>query len=150
MAKTILGIVVGYIVMAVFVFASFSVAFIVMGADRAYKPGVFDVTTMWIVVSLVLGFVAAMIGGFVCAAIAKRAKAAVILAVVVIVLGLGMAIPAMMAGDDSVPAVRAGDIGTMEAAQKAKQPTWVTLVNPFLGAVGVLIGGRRKSDQAAE
>ena len=31
-----------------------------------------------------------------------------------------------------------------EAMTKAKQPKWVALVNPLIGAAGVLLGGRRQ------
>jgi hypothetical protein len=31
--------------------------------------------------------------------------------------------------------------------QKARQPPWAALLNPFVGAAGVLIGGRRRRDR---
>jgi hypothetical protein len=32
----------------------------------------------------------------------------------------------------------------MEAMQNAKQPAWIVLLNPLLGAAGVLVGARLK------
>jgi hypothetical protein len=33
----------------------------------------------------------------------------------------------------------------MEAMQEAIQPVWMALLNPVIGAVGVLLGGRKKA-----
>ena len=81
MGRAILGVIVGYIVMAGAVLGSVAAAWMVMGPDRAYKPGVWEVSTAWIIMMVVVGLIAAMIGGAVCAAIAaKGSKAAMVLA----------------------------------------------------------------------
>jgi hypothetical protein len=143
-ARTILAVVAGYIVMALLVFLSFSAAFLMMGTDRAFQPGTYGVSALWLTVSFVLGLVAAIVGGYACAAIAPRSRAPMALAVVVLVLGLAMAVPVLTAPDAGVPRQRAGDVGNTEAMMQAQQPPWVALANPFLGAAGVMIGARRR------
>jgi hypothetical protein len=143
-ARTILAVVAGYIVMALLVFVTFSAAFLMMGSDRAFQPGTYGVSGLWLIVSFVLGLVAAIVGGYVCAAVAPRGKAPLALAVVVLVLGLAMAVPVITAPDAGVPRQRAGDVGNTEAMMQAQQPAWVALANPFLGAAGVMVGARRR------
>ena len=107
--------------MFVVVFVSFTAIYLILGADGAFKPGSFEPSTTWIALSFVLGFAAAVAGGFVCALIAKSKTGPMILIGLVIVLGLVMAIPAMMS-DDSGPTVREGDLDNFEAMQNAKTP----------------------------
>jgi hypothetical protein len=142
MWRNIGAVIVGYIAMAAFVFVSFSVAYVVMGTDGAFKPASYDVSTLWIVASLVLGFIAAVLGGLVCAAIARGSKAFVWLAGIVLVLGLLMAVPALTTPREDPPPTRDVSVATFDAMSKAKQPGWVALANPFVGLVGVLLGGR--------
>jgi undecaprenyl pyrophosphate phosphatase UppP len=136
--------------MFVAVFLMFSVAYLALGTDRAFKPESYDVSGAWIAISIVLGLIAAVVGGVVCVAVAKNPKASIFLAVVVIVLGVLLALPALMSPNGESPGVRTGDVGNMEAMSKAKTPTWISLVNPVIGAVGVLIGGGiRKNRRSA-
>jgi len=139
MVRGIVGVVVGYVVMALLVFLTFSVAYLAMGANTAFKPGAFDPSLVWIVVSFFLAFVAALVGGYTCAAIARTKRAAQVLAGIVVVLGVLVAIPALTA-NDTRPNVRIGDVSNMEAMQKARTPGWVALMNPLIGAVGVIVG----------
>ena len=40
-----------------------------------------------------------------------------------------------------------GDAANIEARQNAQQPAWATLVNPFVGAVGIMLGARIKGGE---
>ena len=140
MGRVIGGVVVGYLVMFAIVFVTFSIAFVSMGTDKAFKPGSYDVSGLWIAVSFVLGLVAAIVGGLVCALIAPGTKAPVALAALVLVLGLLMAVPVLTAKTE--PKVRTGKVGNMEAMQNAAQPAWIALLNPVVGAVGALAGAQ--------
>jgi len=144
MLRTIGGVIVGYLAMFVFVFVTFTIAYLAMGSEGAFKPASYDVTALWIGVGFVVSSIAAIIGGFVCAAIAKNSKAPMALAGLVLVLGLLMAIPALMASDSGPPSVRAGNVSNFEAMQNAKQPGWWCLLNPLIGVAGVMLGARLK------
>jgi hypothetical protein len=140
MGRAIAGVLVGYVAMFAVVFLTFSTTYLGMGQERAFKPGSYEPSGLWLVVSFVLGLLAAAVGGFVCAWISRTDKAPRVLAGVVLVLGLLLAIPMLTAPAESEP--RTGEVSNLDAMQKAKQPRWAALVNPFLGAVGVLIGAR--------
>ena len=132
------GVVLGYVMMVAFVFLSFSLAYRLLGADRAFQPGTYDVTTLWIVTSFILGLAGAILGGYVCEAISRTAKAAKVLAVLVLVLGFAFAVPVLTNTSPAPP--REGAVSNAAAMQNAKQPGWVALLNPLFGAIGVLIG----------
>lgn len=144
MLKNIGAVVAGYIVMFVLVFVTFSAAYLAMGAEGAFKTGSYEVTALWLAVSFVLSFIAALGGGFVCAAIAQNPKATLALAGLVLVLGLLLAIPVLTSQDNGAPQIRDSSVGNLQAMQYAKQPAWVAVLNPILGAVGVMLGARLK------
>lgn len=140
MIRTIGAVVAGYLTMAVLVFLSFTLAYVVMGAEHAFQAGSYEVSGLWAATSIGLGVLAAIAGGFVCALISRDRTGPRALAVVVLILGLVLAIPAITGGGETAELVRQGDVGNFEAMQSAKQPLWVTLLNPLIGVVGVLIG----------
>lgn len=142
MARTIAGVIVGYLAMFAGVFVTFSVFYLIVGTEGAFRPGSYEVTTLWIIGSFILGLLAAIVGGLVCLAIAREARAATVLAIFVIVLGAVMAIAAM--GEQPNLGPRAGDVALLESMSKAIQPKWVTFLNPLVGAVGVLIAARMR------
>ncbi len=143
MLRAVLAVIVGYLVIALLVFATFSLAYLLMGADGAFRPGTYDVTTLWLVVSFVFSFIAAIVGGWVCATIARRSKAPKVFAVVVFVLGLRLALSVLMASEPRLQ-VREGNIGNIAAMQNAKQPAWVALMNALIASAGILLGARLK------
>lgn len=148
MGRNIAGVVIGYIVMFVVVMATFSVAYLALGAERAFKPGTYDVTGMWIVVSTLLSIAAAILGGVVAAKVGKGRRAASLLAVAVVILGVILAIPTLDAPPTDEP--RTGEVGNADAMMKAQQPPAISFLNPVLGALGVMVGGRlRKSPEAS-
>jgi hypothetical protein len=141
MLRVILSVVVGYVVMAGMVMGLFSIAYLSMGTERAFKPGTYDVSMLWCLLSLVLGFGAAIVGGLVAGFIARRPSGPTSLAILILVLGVLFAIPVVLVPADDLPP-RDGDVSNFDAMQQARQPAWVALLNPVVGAVGVLLGGR--------
>ncbi len=141
MARTIIGVIVGYVAMFVLISVAITAEYMLVGADHAFKPGSFQASTQWIATGLVVNLIIAIMGGFICALIAKRAKAVTVLAIVVFVLGLLLSIPTLMV--PRTGAVRTtGDVPMLEAMQKAEEPRWVPFTAPFIGVIGVLIGGK--------
>ena len=144
MGKKIAALVVGYVAMSAFVFVAFALAYLALGTDGAFKPGSYEISTIWMVLSVIIGLVGATIGGLVCVLIAKDCSPVKWLAGVVLVLGFLFAIPVLTADNEDTPKVRTDDVPAMEAMQNAKQPGWVALLNPLLGAAGVMLGGALK------
>lgn len=141
------SVVAGYLVVMCAVFVTLSGAYVVLGADRAFLPGSYEGSTLWNLLSIPLNFVSAMIAGLVCAALARDARGPKLLAALVLVLGFAFAIPVMR--QVHVPEVRTGDVGLLAAITKGSQPHWVALLNPVIGALGVIVGGWRRSGAKA-
>jgi len=144
MARSIIAVIASYIVMFVLNFLAFVGLYQIVGQNNAFKPHSFLASNRWIAMSFAMIVVTGIIAGLICAAIAKGGKAPLALAVVILVLGFLLAIPAVMKHRANADMVRIGDVPSMEAAQKAHWPVWVPFTFPIVSAVGVLIGGRLK------
>jgi small-conductance mechanosensitive channel len=144
MIRSVLAVIVGYILMFVLQVATFMTIYSLMGANWSFKPASYQASTRWTVMQFVVLFVTTLIAGLVCAAIAKGGRAPLVLAFVVLVLGMCLALlnPAVRSPDPHE--VRIGDVPGMEAMKKARHPTWVVFLGPVIGAVGVVIGGKLK------
>ena len=143
MLKAVLAVVAGYLTMAIAVAMLSLGLFLLLGPDRAFQPGTYEVTSTWLVVMIVFSLVAAIAGGWVCAAIAKGKGAVWALVVLVLILGGLNTIPVVTASK-APPAVRTGDVPNLEAMMNGKEPVWFALLLPFIGVAGVMIGGRSK------
>lgn len=144
MARTIVGVIVGYIGMFILNFLGFITLYAVIGPEQAFQPRLYLASNEWIAISFVIIFITGIIAGLICAVIAKGGKAPLALAGVVIVIGLLLAIPAVMKAQANANLVRTGDVPSMEAAQKAYWPTWTPFTFPIISALGVIVGGKLK------
>jgi hypothetical protein len=142
MLKSILGVIVGYIVMAIFSFAIFSCAYLGLGVERVFEAESYHVSTIWMVIMIAFALIGGILGGWVCAAISKSKGACMAFAGIVLALGLIVSIMTKM--KDHPETARTGDVPNLEAMQKAQTPTWLCLLNPVLCAAGVLLGARIK------
>lgn len=150
MGKNILAVIGGYVIIFIAVFISFTALYFILGTDGAFESGSFRISTTWLIFSLILSFLAAILGGYVCTLIAKNRKASMILAGVVVILGIIMAIPAMGEYDKVKDDLRESTLSNMEAMQNAKQPDAILILNPFLGALGVVLGSRLWKEKKQE
>ena len=141
MVKQMLAIIAGYIAIALIIMLIFTLAYKLMGADGAFKPGTYEVSALWIGVSIFTSLVAAVIGGYITTLLSRDFKAGVGLAVLLLFLGLFNAYH-QDHKDGATSRQRAGDISNTEAMMNAREPLWVAVVNPILGAIGVLAGAR--------
>ena len=91
MLRAILAVVISYVIMFVLAFIGFACAYLIVGAEIAFRPGLFEASTTWIGIAFVINHVDDLIGGFICALIAKGGRAPWALALVVIALGLVVA-----------------------------------------------------------
>ena len=144
MARAIIGVIVGYVLMFLLNFAAFVTMYAVMGPEQAFEPGLYLASTKWIVVSFIMILITGAIAGVVCAVIAKGGRAPLVLAIVVVALGLALAVPAMLKANVNSKLVRTGDVPSMQAAQLAYWPVWCPFTFPFISAIGVMVGGRLK------
>jgi hypothetical protein len=147
MARSIIGVIVGYVAMFIINFAVFVGLYAVVGPENAFKPHRYLASNRWILMSVVATFITAIIAGLICAAIAKGGKAPLALAILIIVLGWLLAVPAVMKAKKNADMIRLGDVPSMEAAQKAYWPIWTPFALPVIQGIGAVIGGklRRRS-----
>jgi hypothetical protein len=124
-----------------------------LGSDFAFEPGSSRVTPGWLAVALPLSFAGAVIGGLIAAGLSRPpgGKPVAVLAVIVLVLGLFTAFSQLAKPAPPEPGVEQeileGEVGTsdwsaMQAASRARQPIWYTFLLPWVGAAGLLVGGR--------
>jgi hypothetical protein len=144
MTRTIISVIVGYFAMFALAFAGFTCAYLIVGQDIAFKPGLYEASSSWVAIAFVINIVVSVVGGFICARIAKSGRAPLALAIVVVVLGIAIAMGDTSKGKANAGSVRIGVVPQLEAIQKAYWPIWVPFIFPFTGAVGVLIGGKLK------
>jgi hypothetical protein len=147
MLRKLLGAVVGYLAMSVFIMVTFGVIFAVLGTDGAFKPGSYEPSGRWLVLSFVVGIAGAILAGLVCVTVSRSPGTATVLAAIVFVLGLALAIPVLMS--DAPAEQRAADVSATDAAGKSRQPGWVAVLNPFVGAAGILLGSRLRRPEGS-
>jgi hypothetical protein len=147
MLKSILGVIVGYVVMAIFSFAFFTCAYLGLGVERVFEPESFDISTIWMVLMIVGALIGGIVGGLICAAISKSKGACMAFAGIVLAIGLIVSIMTKM--KEQPETARTGDVPNLEAMQKAQTPTWLCLLNPFVCGAGILLGARMKKLPAA-
>lgn len=146
MGRAIGAAVVAYVVLVVVIFAAFAGAYAVLGPQGAFQPDTYDASLTWIVLSIAIGFVTAVLAGWLCITIARDPRGPKVLAVLVLIIG---AWSAFAANKRQPPASRPEVVGLMDAVQNGKAPPWVNWLNPVIGVVGVMIGGRRRTPASA-
>jgi len=144
MVRSIIAVIVSYITMFVLNFLGFVGLYAIVGPSHAFKPRLYLASNRWILIGVAVMLVSGIIAGLICAAIARGRKATLVLAGLILVVGLLLAIPAVMKSRANAGMVRAGDVTSMEAMEKASWPIWAPLVFPFVSAVGAVIGGKLK------
>ena len=145
MRKNILSALAGYGVIFALVFGLMSVCWVVVGAEGAFEPESWQVSPLWIFLLLAAGFLAALAGGWTADHLSHSARGAQMLLGIVIILGLLVALPAMLGMGPDPDVVRPENVPMLEAMNKGQQPVWVALLNPVLGAMGVIFGSRLRN-----
>lgn len=143
MLKSILAIIASYVVMFIFLFTAFTGCYLVLGTEGTFQTDSYEVSTVWIGLTIVVCLLAGLIGGLLCAVISKSKKTCQVFAFIVFFLGLLACIPAMRRSPDS-PNVRAGEVSNLDAMKLAVQPFWLHLLTPVVSAAGVLLGASMK------
>lgn len=137
------GVIAGFGTMTLLEAATFCGIYLVVGADIAFKPESWQISVPWSVLSIVVAFMAACIGGKVCQFIAGSWRGPLYLIIAILVLGISSAVTM---GEPSLTDPRTIDPGWREALSSwmdgAHHPTWLLYLYPLCGAFGVAMGGR--------
>ena len=111
--------------------------------SASFNPTVTRSPPLWLVLTGVITFFGAIAGGYLCAFMSRSNRACQVLAFVVFLIAIFLCIKAMRRDTGGLH-IRAGDVTKSEAVQLAVSPTWMHLLNPVIGSVGVLLGARMK------
>jgi hypothetical protein len=141
MLKSILGMIVGYVAISLFFFAVFAGVYFTLGVERIFQSDSYEVSALWLVLSAAVGLGGGVVGGYVCAAISQSKRTCELFAGIVLIILVLFCLPKLR---DPNPHVRAGDVSFVDAMRLTQMPLWMHVLNPFLGAVGVLLGARMK------
>lgn len=136
MGRKIASVIGAYLVTAIVIVVVMNGAYAILGSEAAYKPGSYEVSMTWNVLTLVLGFAAAFVGSMACYAISYSRRALIWFGVLLLVLGVVYAYPTI--GVDPPTDVRSGAVPVMEAMLESWQPAWVGLMNPVVGILGIV------------
>ncbi len=137
--RNVLAIIIGYVAIALTVAIGLSSAYFALGSEGVFQPGVYELTTTWVVAAVAVNIISAVIGGIVCALIARGKSTTLIFAAIVLILGIAVAFPTIASYDTELPA-RPDDITMSEAMMEGRQPTWFAFSNPFVVAIGIVLG----------
>jgi len=134
--KTVGAVLLACVVIFVLFAVMFTGLYVVMGPEQAFRPKSYEVSVQWIVMSVALSALAAIIGGMIAQKVGEDLGGIWICALLLL-LGLGMAIPSIGAPS---PGERGGDVASMDAMAKAITPTWVQFLNAFIGPAAAWLG----------
>lgn len=138
MVRSIVSVTVGYVVLAVVVMSCFLGLWVVLGVDGVLQPGTFKGKMSLNVGAVAASIVGALAGGIVCGLIAKKLTPVKVFAGIVLVLGL---VAAAVGIQKPEPGERKPGLTVREALEQGREPDWYLIVNPLIGAAGVLAGG---------
>jgi hypothetical protein len=141
MVKTVGAVIVGFAVIFAIAFAVFAGLYAAVGADRAFRPGTFELSTLWLAVAYFVYIIAGFVGGRVAAAIAPGGRAPRILGLLVLAFGLAMALRTADPAKDTRPFTRSGSSSMSDGMRNARTPNWAGFSLPIVLLVGVRAGG---------
>ena len=141
MARTIVSVIAAFLLVQVLVFLILSGAWMILGAEGAFRGDSWNLSPQWTWTMLGAGLAASIAGGAACLVMAARGNAVMHLAVISLITGV---LPAVLPKPEP-PAgavVRPQAVGMFEAMGSARPPTWQPWAAAMLAPAGVLIGGR--------
>src|SRR2546430_14738189 len=126
--------------MVVLAFIGFTCAYLIVGSDVAFLPGIYEASTSWIGIAFVINIVVAIIGGFICALIAKGGRAPLALAILAVGLGLVGGVGGMNKRKKNAGVARTPNTPRMETGQKAYLPGLGPLSFSLSRPIGIFFG----------
>jgi len=138
--RAALGVIVSFVTMSMFVLALSLAPWFALGLDTVLEPGSFESTALFNAYAIALGILGAVFAGWLCATIGGSRTAVLVLAVLCFAGGL---MNVVMQHRKPDPGPRLDGLTVMEAVNLRKEPDWFTLLMPPVGAVSVLLSGRR-------
>jgi hypothetical protein len=143
MLRSTLAIIVSYIVMMLLFTLAFAALFAGLGVERVFQPDSYEISTLWLVLSIVGSFFVALFAGWLCLTISRSFRAGQVFTLIVLVGSAIMCLSSLYR-ESGGPNVRAGEVGFFDAMERGVPPRWLHFVNPVLTAAGAFAGARMK------
>lgn len=139
MLRSIVAVVATYIVMSVLIVGAFMGLWFGLGPDRLLLPNSWKGNLLLCIAAPAITVLAGLFGGWMCAKIARGRKPVIVLAGLVFVLGMIVAYSTLQKPFPADP--REPGLTMQQLMEKGREPTWLALLNPIIGAAAVLAGG---------
>jgi len=139
MLRPILAVIASYIVMVILIMSAFAALLFGIGIDRLLEPGTWKGNMFFSAAVPAITASVGLFGGWMCAKVARTKGPVLALAAVVLVLGFTSAYFTLQKPEPTGP--REPNMTMKEFREKGREPAWVALSNPILGAIGVLCAG---------
>ena len=143
MFRSIVAIVVSYVVVVVLFFAAVAGLFAVLGVERVFQPDSYEISNLWLGLTAVGSFFAWMLGGWLCVTISRSLRTGQIFALIVFIAAAVGCLVSLNRESEG-PHVRAGDVTFREGLERTVTPRWFHFVNPVVVLAGALLGARMK------
>lgn len=144
MLRTILAVITGYVAMVAAVILLNLGTLLTLGVDGAFKPGSYEPATITIIIGIVNGALAALLGGFLCRKVAGHpgpvAALLVVIAVMAVVDIAGVFLITRSAQVED-PGARPENATLVEVMPKARKPMPLVFAMPVIGIFGAALGG---------
>ncbi|HVF73054.1 MAG TPA: hypothetical protein VM940_15735 [Chthoniobacterales bacterium] len=144
MLRSIIAIIVSYVAMFVLFMVLFTGLYFAFGVERVFQPDSYEVSALWLVVTLIGALLGAMFGGYLCATISKSWRTCQVFALIAFLLALVQCLSDLRSKNPDAPNVRAGDVPFPDGIKLGVTPLWFHFVNPLVGGIGALLGARVK------
>jgi len=139
MLRSIIAVIGSYIVMAVLIVGVFMGLWLGMGPDRLLEPASWKGNMLLTIAAPAITVIGGLFGGWMCAKISRSRKPVMVLAGLVFVLGMTMAFFTLQEPEPTGP--RDPAMTMDQIMEQGREPTWLAILNPIIGAGAVLIGG---------
>ncbi len=144
MLKSIVAIIVSYVIGNLVFFGIITAGFFLLGVERVFEPDSYEVSRTWLALTLIVSLLGAAVGGYVCASISHSWRTCQVFALIVLMLTSISCIMELRRINPDAPNVRAGDVEYLDAMKLGIPPRWFPFVNPIVTCMGVLVGARIK------
>jgi hypothetical protein len=144
MFKSIVAIIVSYVVVNLVFFGIITGCFLLLGVERVFQPDSYVISHTWLMLTLTGSLLGAAVGGYVCVSISQSWQTCQAFALIVLMLTSVSCIIEFRRINPDAPNIRAGDVEYFDAMKLGVPPRWFPFVNPIVTCMGVLVGARIK------
>lgn len=139
MIRSIFAVVITYITMSALIVGVFAGLWLGLGPDRLLEAGSWKGNLFFSIAAPLITVLAGLFGGWLCVKIGRGRGPVIALAAIVFVLGMALCMVTIQKPYPADP--REPGLTMSEIMEKGREPTWLAVLNPIIGAGAVLLSG---------